>query len=68
MSNTTPNPLAAPMLKAQEIVIAALRGDLSDRLTIQRLAQVLCTPTANQLLVEAGAFDHLPGATARHAA
>ena len=68
MSNTTTNPLVAPILEAQEIVRQSLSGDFSDYAGMQRLARLLCGPEMHLKLIEAGALSHLHGAAANEAA
>ena len=61
MSNTT-NPLAGYLVDAQEIVLQARRPGSDPAMAIQRLAELLLKPEANDALLQAGAFDHLRAA------
>jgi hypothetical protein len=50
------NPLASYMIEAQRIVYEASTQKADKAAAIKRLADLLCTPEANGVLLNAGSF------------
>lgn len=61
MTADAANSLAFFVVKAQEIVLGAMRPMADKEAAIEKLARLLCTLPANLALVRAGALDIVQG-------
>ena len=64
MSNATPNPLARLVLEAQQIIAKAAAPGADKAVAIERLAGLLCTPVAHNVLLDTVGADEVRAAAA----